>query len=695
MRSPEPDAEGSDALAPLELPDEDRVRSPRTGWTRAHWERVADAMLDATRPYASRTQALIHLPGRPSAFGVQSDGLEGFARTFLLAAFRLRGAKGCVVGDLPERYAAGLVAGTSARGPDSWPRHENNGQSLVEAAAIAVALYETRPWIWEQLSEEARSRVVGWLAEVQGKQVWPTNWVLFPVVVNAFLKVVGGPHRQDEIERNLDLADSMYGGDGWYSDGDGRSFDYYTGWGFHFYTLYWARMVGDRDDPGRADVYRERVRRYLVDYRHLFAANGAPLHHGRSLTYRFAVLAPVWAAALAGSTPLAAGETRRLASGTLRYFLERGALRSGVLTQGWHGEYLPAVKGYSGPASPYWASKGFLGLILPADHPVWTAVEEPLAVEQADFRYPVPAAGFLLSGTRADGIVRASTSASDHFPFATEPFDDAHYRKLAYSTHTAPGTGHADEPDLDAQFALEGGGCPSSRRRRFVPLTVDGQIAVTVTYPVDGGRLLPAALRVAVERRLPTLLERRLPCLDVALWQPLLRTVHLTREVRLERIESASIPHGFGAIEIHRVWTPLPRLARAGGFAVAGADQPSTETGTLWARTTNAHGLTSFIAGIHGFDTAAVEHFENANAFGRHAAVPTVRTTQPVEAKATYVTMTLLTTVAPPAAMSELLPTASIEDDRITLTFPDDTDMIVELSRSGRRGWAVRTGSRL
>ena len=218
MRSPESAAEGSDRLAQLELPAEDRVRSPRTGWTRAHWERVADALLDATRPYASRTQALIHLPGPPSAFGVESDGLEGFARTFLLASFRLRGASGRVDG-LAERYAAGLVAGTSRRGPDAWPQHENNGQSLVEAAAIAIALFETRPWIWEQLTEEARARVVSWLAGAQGKQVWQTNWVLFPVAVNAFLKVVGGPYRQDEIERNLDLADAMYRGHGWYSDG--------------------------------------------------------------------------------------------------------------------------------------------------------------------------------------------------------------------------------------------------------------------------------------------------------------------------------------------------------------------------------------------------------------------------------------------------------------------------------------------
>ncbi len=56
--------------------------------------------------------ALLHLPGRPSRSGVRSDGLEGYARTFLAAAFRVAGADGDDPRNLLERYAAGLAAGT-------------------------------------------------------------------------------------------------------------------------------------------------------------------------------------------------------------------------------------------------------------------------------------------------------------------------------------------------------------------------------------------------------------------------------------------------------------------------------------------------------------------------------------------------------------------------------------------------------
>ena len=79
---------GSDALPP-----EDRRLSPITGWTRAHWEHVADVLLEGVRPHQSPAHALIFIPdSRGIARRRRSDGLEGFARTFLLAAARLAGS---------------------------------------------------------------------------------------------------------------------------------------------------------------------------------------------------------------------------------------------------------------------------------------------------------------------------------------------------------------------------------------------------------------------------------------------------------------------------------------------------------------------------------------------------------------------------------------------------------------------------
>ena len=127
----------------MHLPAEDRTVSPHTGCTRAHWEAAADALLAAVEPYATEGGALYHLPGdRQSWSGRLSDGLEGYARTLLAAAFRRDET-------VLQRYADGLAAGVAG----VWPRIESRSQPLVEAASIALALRLTRPLLWDRLDD--------------------------------------------------------------------------------------------------------------------------------------------------------------------------------------------------------------------------------------------------------------------------------------------------------------------------------------------------------------------------------------------------------------------------------------------------------------------------------------------------------------------------------------------------------------
>ena len=76
------------------LPAPDRLLSSRTGYTRETWLAVADGLLDALTPWLSSSGAQVRLPGRGSWSGADCDGLEGFARSFLLAAFRIAAAEG-------------------------------------------------------------------------------------------------------------------------------------------------------------------------------------------------------------------------------------------------------------------------------------------------------------------------------------------------------------------------------------------------------------------------------------------------------------------------------------------------------------------------------------------------------------------------------------------------------------------------
>jgi hypothetical protein len=602
---------------------EDRRKSPLTGWTREHWVAVADLLLDGVRRYASRGNAAIYVPGPKSSTNRRDEGLEGYARTFLLAAYRLAATDGHAPGDLIDRYSEGLRSGTDPSSDEAWPSIEDRAQPIVEAALIALALYETRPWIWQELDAGTRQHAVDWLSGIQGKQTALNNWVLFPVIVQAFLKSVGAPYRQEEIDRNLDIVDSWYRRDGWYTDGPGQSYDHYVGWALHFHTLMWCRIDGDRSHPDRAAIYRRRVSRFLEQYRFLFAADGAPLYHGRSLTYRFAVAAPLWAAALVDSTPLAPGETRRIASGVLRHFLDHGAVRNDVLTLGWHGEFLPMIQPYSGHGSPYWGSKGFCGLLLPADHPIWTAEEEPMAVERSDFCVAMPEPGFLAHGTASDGIVRVASHRSDHFPLPSRhpqrslarraagrfaraldgprhpapPPADPHYAKLAYSTHTAPECDPSS--DVDNQIILTRPDGTASRRVRIHCLGVADRFAASVFYPQE--------------------------------------------PVVAERIETMAIVRGRMEVRIHHVSAPYGGTVRCGGFTIASPRPPEALAGDGWSLVRRADGLTSLVAALHGFDAAVVERRKGTNPLGHSSATPFVTHRGELGPEAIFVSLVAVT----------------------------------------------------
>src|SRR5690348_11153392 len=93
-----------------------------TAWTRGHWLALADLLLDRARDHATPGHARITPPGRPGGFGSAVDGLEGFARTFLLAGFRLAGERGRGLDELADWYASGIATGTDPASAERWVR---------------------------------------------------------------------------------------------------------------------------------------------------------------------------------------------------------------------------------------------------------------------------------------------------------------------------------------------------------------------------------------------------------------------------------------------------------------------------------------------------------------------------------------------------------------------------------------------
>jgi hypothetical protein len=217
------------AITPGDAPDKTlRAKEPHVeDWTRQDLLAYADRLLDGVRPWASENFARITPPGASGGYGRDVDGLEGFARTFLLAGFRIAGAKGQGVDRLIEDYSRGIAAGVDPESPDRWVRLDEHDQAKVEAASLALILDMTREWIWESLDPTTQARVIGYLSPVVGDAGYPrNNWLWFRIVVETFLRSVGGPWSQEDIDADLELHETFVRQDGWLSDGDERAYDH-------------------------------------------------------------------------------------------------------------------------------------------------------------------------------------------------------------------------------------------------------------------------------------------------------------------------------------------------------------------------------------------------------------------------------------------------------------------------------------
>lgn len=594
------------------LPPPDRITSGQTGWTRQHWIALADHLLTALRPYDSPLGARIDLPGRASRSGPDSDGLEGFARSSLLAACRIAATDGEGCQDLIDRYACGLAAGADRASPEAWPRITSRTQPMVEASLLAIALNESRPWLWDRLDERTRGHVVDWLSGFIGSHTGDNNWMLFQSAGEEFLASVGADHDRSEIDRGLDRLDRWSRGDGWYSDGDGQNFDHYNSFVLHSYPILWARMAVRSGVDGVEDrlvTWRERLHQFIEQFQHLIGPSGAPVMQGRSMTYRMAVVAPLWTGALAGATPLRPGQTRRLCSSVARHFVEQGVPdEHGLLSLGWYHHHLPMTQAYSGPGSPYWASLGFLGLLLPAEDPVWTEPEATVDGDTTDRVTSCPAPGFLVHNTHHDGVVRLVNHGSDHLgavptepagsgPAAAEPVADPSYSRYAYSNRTGPEYVPADAVDQAIQLVTAEGA--ASRRGRI--------------HRLGQGPDHASSWSPAVWQSDPALVEDLDPVpLEVT------SIVHGAYELRCVRIAPGATIASGAAV----------RFA-AGAAALAATTAPDTATGVdadgrPWALATREDGLTSAIWGLSGCTGAEIRTGLGANPYGPSSATPVV-----------------------------------------------------------------------
>jgi hypothetical protein len=420
--------------------------SPYTGWTRAHWEYVLARMTYGYSKIAEQSGSAARVLYLDDRRGLPDsvDAIESFARIASAWGAWLRNSSNPAILKFQDHEVNvetllhdALLDGTNVSNPYTyWGAINHLDQRIVESADIAVAIWMSRERVFNKMTTDEQAQIIAWLAQVDDKGTYIDNWILFTAMAQAVRHHLGFPSPIDDLDNRLMQIGEFYRGDGWYVDGPTDEFELYNAWMFGWHYLLWTWIDGDRR-PDHRQLVLDRGRSFIDGFQHFFGANGSYPAWGRSIVYRFGVLAPFAVGHFLKIAPEDPGLLRRLSSGCIRYFYDRGLFDSDhhFVRQGYHGDFPPAGEAYISPGSPYWCCHGLFALTFDHDDPFWTAAESPLPVEREDFELVLPSPGFILSGRRDTGqvLLLNSRSAQEH-DFPRHNYTSK-YGKLAYSTH--------------------------------------------------------------------------------------------------------------------------------------------------------------------------------------------------------------------------------------------------------------------
>ncbi|MBP8543962.1 MULTISPECIES: DUF2264 domain-containing protein [unclassified Citrobacter] len=387
---------------------------------------AVNAILRALDRQFPAGQAQFSLGNTCAHYSADIASMEGLSRA-LWGLFPLM-AGGAKV-PFAEKYIQAIKLGTDPQSPHYWGDTGPYDQRLVEMAAYGLGLALLQTQLTEHFSLSERENLHRWLNQITDSQMPDSNWNYFAIIVQLGFKRAGMPYDQAAIDRRFELMEAYYLGDGWYSDGPGRPKDYYISMAFHFYGLLYATL--SPDDTERAVVLRERSRLFAEDFIYLSAADGASVPFGRSLTYRFAMVAFWSAVAFAELDVLSPGIIKGVILRHLRWWQKQPIFdRDGILTLGFAYPNLAMCEDYNSPGSPYWALKVFLILALPEDHPFWQA--EELALPRLAEKCVIPHAAQILQHSEHSEHVMMLTSGQ--LELNNYVNTEAKYTKFAYSS---------------------------------------------------------------------------------------------------------------------------------------------------------------------------------------------------------------------------------------------------------------------
>ncbi len=309
--------------------------------------------------------------------------LEAFGRSFCgIAPWLNLGPDDTKEGKLRARYIDLVIKSiTNAVNPES-PDYLKFGppekQHLVDAAHVALGLLHSKDVIWPALDEVTKQRLIDEFKSTRSMTPPPSNWLLFPAMMEAALLEFTGEYDEKPVKRAITKHEEWYKGDGWYGDGRFFNNNYYNSFVIHPFLVEITKVLKSHGKPyGELyDSMLTRIIRHSDQQERLISPDGTYPVMGRSMAYRFGAFHLLSHVSLMEKLPLHIEPSQvrcALTAVMKRQLVPETFDKDGWLRIGFCGHQPSVAERYVSTGSLYVCTLVFYPLGLPADSPFWSA----------------------------------------------------------------------------------------------------------------------------------------------------------------------------------------------------------------------------------------------------------------------------------------------------------------------------------
>lgn len=279
--------------------------------------------------------------------------------------------------ELRTKLIKGLRNAVDPSNPD-YLNFRTEGQPIVDAAYMAHAFLRAPKALWEPLDAVTKQRIIEEFKSLRNRKGAYNNWLLFAALTEGFLLSINEQYDPARIDFGIRKMKEWYAGDGWYTDGEKFSMDYYNSFVIHPMLIDLQKILVEKKLAQQQDydLSLQRMIRHAEFLERIISPEGTYPAFGRSITYRTAAFQVLAQVALMEKLPahITQAQVRCALTAVIdnMYSGKQNFDNNGWLVLGFNGHQPMIADQYTSTGSLYINTIGFLTLGLPAAHAFWT-----------------------------------------------------------------------------------------------------------------------------------------------------------------------------------------------------------------------------------------------------------------------------------------------------------------------------------